>query len=182
MISLYKDFGGRSGEIRTPDPLVPNRTMMDAVAANLVGFKRNRQEREKNKVNFLSRRSHKIAAIATVLTIASLVAEAAPRIIDGDTVVLAGETVRILNIDAPELRRPGCDAEKRLAVLARKRVSELIGDGSSVTLIRGDGKRMKDRHGRTLARLLVNGADIGDKLVADGLARPWEGKRRSWCN
>lgn len=164
------------------DPLVPNRTMMDAVAANLVGFKRNRQEREKNKVNFLSRRSHKIAAVATFLAVTCIAAEAAPRIIDGDTIELSGETVRILNIDAPELHHAGCDAEKRLAVLAKKRVKDLIGDGSSVTLVRGDGKRMKDRHGRTLARVLVNGADIGDTLITDGLARPWEGKRRSWCD
>ena len=71
------------------------------------------------------------------------------RVIDGDTIVLSGETVRILNIDAPELHQAGCDAEKRLAVLARKRVRELVGDGSKVTLIRGDGRRMKDRHGRT---------------------------------
>lgn len=124
--------------------------------------------------------------VTTLLTLLPLAfpgsALASHRIIDGDTIELSGETVRILNIDAPELHHSGCDAEKRLAVLARKRVSDLIGDGSSVTLIRGDGGRMKDRHGRTLARVLVNGADIGDTLIADGLARPWEGRRRSWCD
>lgn len=119
--------------------------------------------------------------VATALVIGGPALAAAPRIIDGDTIEVEGETVRILNIDAPELHHSGCDAEKRLAVLARKRVRELIGDGSALTLLRGDGNRMTDRHGRTLARVLVNGADIGDALVADGLARPWEGKRRSWC-
>ena len=133
-------------------------------------------------MDFLSQRSRNIAFAAALLVAFAVPAAAAPRIIDSDTIELAGETIRILNIDAPELHHARCDAEHRLAVLARKRVGELIGDGSSVTLIRGDGHRMKDRHGRTLARVLVNGADIGDKLVADGLARPWEGRRRSWCS
>lgn len=163
------------------DPPVPNRPMLDQRSANLVGFKPNEQERERNIVNFLSRRSRKISLTGVALVALSFATQAGTRIIDGDTIVIDGETVRILNIDAPELRHAGCDAERRLAVLARKRVREMIGDGSSVELIRGDGPRMKDRHGRTLARVLIDGEDIGDALVADGLARPWEGKRRSWC-
>jgi endonuclease YncB( thermonuclease family) len=155
---------------------------MDAVSANLLSFNPEDQEQGKNKVEFLSQRSHKIALVYAAMMAIAMPAHAAPRIIDGDTIEVDGETVRILNIDAPELHHAGCDAEKRLAVLARKRVRELIGDGSSVTLLRGDGNRTKDRHGRTLARVLVNGADIGEILVMDGLARPWEGKRQSWCN
>jgi endonuclease YncB( thermonuclease family) len=39
---------------------------------------------------------------------------AALRAIDGDTVEVDGETIRILNIDAPEIRHAQCDAERRL--------------------------------------------------------------------
>ena len=31
-----------------------------------------------------------------------------------------------------------------------------------------------DRYGRTLARVTVNGRDVGAYLVSRGLARPWE--------
>jgi len=66
----------------------------------------------------------KLPHLLLILSLFALPAAAAtPRVIVGDTIVLAGETVRILNIDAPELHRSGCDPEKRLAVLARKRIA-----------------------------------------------------------
>ena len=42
--------------------------------------------------------------------------------------------------------------------------------------------RMTDRYGRMLATISVNGRDVGDMLISENLARPWEGKRRSWCD
>lgn len=36
---------------------------------------------------------------------------------------------------------------------------------------------MKDKYGRTLARVLVDGRDIGEILIEEGLARPSKGKR-----
>ncbi|PAP96113.1 thermonuclease family protein [Mesorhizobium wenxiniae] len=41
---------------------------------------------------------------------------------------------------------------------------------------------MKDRYGRTLATIEVDGRDVGDILIGEGLARPWTGKRRPWCD
>ncbi|MEO1905391.1 MAG: hypothetical protein ABGX08_00005, partial [Citromicrobium sp.] len=38
-----------------------------------------------------------------------------------------------------------------------------------------------DRYGRTLARLTVDGRDVGTVLVSMGLARPWRGRREGWC-
>ncbi len=44
------------------------------------------------------------------------------------------------------------------------------------------GRRAKDRYGRTLARVAVDGRDLGELLVGVGLARPYHGERRqSWC-
>lgn len=34
---------------------------------------------------------------------------------------------------------------------------------------------------RILATITVDGRDVGKILIEEGLARPWEGKRRSWC-
>jgi endonuclease YncB( thermonuclease family) len=39
-----------------------------------------------------------------------------------------------------------------------------------------------DRYGRTLASVTVNGRDVGEILIGEGLARPYQGGRRgSWC-
>ncbi len=38
-----------------------------------------------------------------------------------------------------------------------------------------------DRYGRTLAAIRVEGHDVGDILVSEGLARTWAGRREPWC-
>lgn len=103
-------------------------------------------------------------------------------VIDGDTVRRGGETYRIANIDAPEIKSAKCDAEARLALVAKRRLEQILASGK-VKIISGDPAtgRMRDRHNRILARIFVNGRDVGDTLVMEGLARPWEGRRRSWC-
>lgn len=118
--------------------------------------------------------------ISITLSLAASSALAATHIIDGDTVVIDGEKIRINNIDAPELRHAACDAERRLAEVAKRRLGALLASGA-VVIIRGDNGRMKDRYGRTLARLTVDGRDVGEILVIEELARPWEGKRQPWC-
>ena len=45
-----------------------------------------------------------------------------------------------------------------------------------------DSGRLKDRYSRTLATIKVDGRDVGKIMIAEGLARPWTGKRRPWCN
>ncbi|MBS9720142.1 thermonuclease family protein [Tianweitania sp. BSSL-BM11] len=105
-----------------------------------------------------------------------------PSITDGDTIRIGRERIRIANIDAPELRKPQCDAERRLAAVAKARLAKLLASGK-ITLHRGDPQdgRLKDRHGRTLATITVDGRDVGDILVEEGLARPWSGRREPWC-
>ncbi|RVH56255.1 hypothetical protein CN213_16035 [Sinorhizobium meliloti] len=117
-----------------------------------------------------------------MITAALLLTAASIAVIDGDTFDVAGERVRIANIDAPELRRAQCDAERRLAELAKRRLEELLA-GDDIEVVPGDPGtgRKKDRNGRTLAVIKRGGADIGELMIAEGLVRPWEGKRRSWC-
>lgn len=97
---------------------------------------------------------------------------------DGDTFTLDGERIRIAAIDTPERSTPQCDAEKRLARLARSRLAQLLGDGSAIALERHPSP---DRYGRTLARVTVNGLDVSTVLIREGLAVHWGGKRHSWC-
>lgn len=129
-------------------------------------------------------RTHSIRALATFALVTVLLtgnASAAVRTIDGDTIEIDGETIRILNIDTPEIRHAQCDAERRLGEVAKNRVRQLLASGA-IGIRRGDGGRMTDKYGRTLAVVDVNGVDIGEQLIAEGLARPWTGKRRTWCN
>ncbi|KAB2732359.1 IS5 family transposase [Brucella intermedia] len=97
--------------------------------------------------------------------------------IDGDTFTFRSERIRIANIDAPEIGHPKCDAERRLGLVARKRLAELLG-GGEVEIRRGDPKsgRVRDRYGRSLSIVYVDGRDAGEMLISEELARPWCGK------
>lgn len=113
------------------------------------------------------------------------------RVIDGDTVqLLSGERVRIYNIDAPETHKPRCQAESVLGEAAAGFLTVWLNHGG-VTISRCEvgTSRCKDRYGRTLATIsTVNIGDVGDKLVALGVALPWQPGRAAkdarasyWC-
>jgi endonuclease YncB( thermonuclease family) len=99
-------------------------------------------------------------------------------VVDGDTIWLGGEKIRIADIDAPETHDPRCACEKQLGDRATLRLQQLLNRGS-VTLRPID--RDRDRYGRKLRLVLVNGMSVGDTLVAEGLARRYAGHRRPWC-
>lgn len=99
-------------------------------------------------------------------------------VVDGDTVRLGDERIRIIGLDAPELHGH-CRAEKRLAIRARDRMAQLIA-GDHVEVIRS---LRKDKYRRTLAIIRVNGVDVARVMIIEGLARPYHGERRqSWCD
>ena len=108
-------------------------------------------------------------------------------IIDGDTVSIDRERIRILNIDAPESRGARCEAELVAGLKAKARLAQLLRAGD-VTIRRCDGRRCQDPYGRTLARIEAGGRDVGEILVREGLALPWAsgpGARQArvlyWC-
>jgi endonuclease YncB( thermonuclease family) len=99
-------------------------------------------------------------------------------VVDGDTIWLAGQNIRIADIDAPETHEPGCSAEKRLGDQATRRLHELVNSGT--VSLKGIG-RDSDSYGRKLRIVLVDGRSVGDTLVEEGLARWYKGGRRGWC-
>lgn len=102
------------------------------------------------------------------------------RVIDGDTIVIGAEHIRIENLDAPEMPgRAKCPHEAELALKAKAEMQRLV-DSGPVTLKRMT-KRPKDRYGRTLADVLVGGRDVAPGMIAAGVARPWRGKSSNWC-
>ncbi|MEP2457423.1 MAG: thermonuclease family protein [Shimia thalassica] len=99
--------------------------------------------------------------------------------VDGDTVHLAGETIRLLGFDTPETYRAQCDAERARGDAATERLRELLARASSARLAY---LPRRDRYGRDLARLMLDGEDVADIMVGEGLARRYSGgQRQSWC-
>ena len=112
---------------------------------------------------------------AAALSFPALALERA-RVVDGDTIRVDGEPVRVMGLDAPEMRGR-CPAEIAAARRAKDRMAELIAGG--VTLRRHG----RDRYRRLLAVVTDSrGRDVAVVMIREGLARPYGGERRqSWC-
>lgn len=98
-------------------------------------------------------------------------------IIDGDSFVLDGETIRLQGIDAPEIGGARCLAEKLLGRQAKQYLQSRLLPGARIDVERLD----TDKYGRTLARVRVDGRDLADDLVDQGLAMPYNGRKTDWC-
>ena len=100
-------------------------------------------------------------------------------VVDGDTIWLDGEKIRVADIDTPETHGPKCAAEGELGARATRRLHQMVNAGPfSVSQI---GNRDTDRYGRKLRVLTRGGRSLGDQLVSEGLARTWAGRREPWC-
>ena len=82
-------------------------------------------------------------------------------VIDGDTIIVNGVHVRLLGVDTPELGEPGGSQAKSFMIdLIYYQQVYLFCDGW-------------DKYDRLLCDVSVNGVDVGDTLVREGLARVW---------
>jgi len=99
-------------------------------------------------------------------------------IVDGDTFWLSGERIRIADIDTPEINPPRCEEERIKGEAAKRRLRELMNAGPFSLVA---GTRDEDQYGRRLRTVVRDGRSIGEILVGEGLARRWDGVRRSWC-
>lgn len=99
-------------------------------------------------------------------------------VVDGDTFYLAGAKVRIAGIDAPETHPPRCAREAQLGEAATAKLRALLNSGA-VTMTSID--RDRDRFGRLLRNVAVDGADVGAAMVGAGVARDYASGKRSWC-
>ncbi|MCA9241211.1 MAG: thermonuclease family protein [Planctomycetales bacterium] len=99
-------------------------------------------------------------------------------VIDGDTIRYGGDIIRIADIDTPEVRNYGCAEEKVRGDAATARLLALMNAGA-FTL--APYERDRDPYGRALRIVTRDGQSLGMTLVAEGLAREWDGARRGWC-
>jgi micrococcal nuclease len=100
-------------------------------------------------------------------------------VVDGDTIWLDREKIRVADIDTPETHEPKCQAELELGLRARARLHALVNAGPFDA--RPIGNRDADRYGRKLRVLVRDGRSLGDILVSEGLARTWTRRRQPWC-
>jgi endonuclease YncB( thermonuclease family) len=108
--------------------------------------------------------------------LAELVIAGSLVVVDGDSLRMGAERIRVLGVDAPEIACR-CEAECRRAWAAKEFVQRALANA------RVDIERAgKDKYGRTLAHVYVNGRDLGEMLIAAGHGLPYHGERRqSWC-
>lgn len=100
---------------------------------------------------------------------------------DGDTFRLtSGERIRIADIDAPETqtRQAKCRREIKRGEAASRDARTLL-EGKTVTFV-----RVGRSYNRTVARVRLNGRDLGETLIARGAARPWLRRqpKPDWCS
>ena len=104
-------------------------------------------------------------------------------VVDGDTLTLAcpgrmAERARLVGFDTPELFSPGCAGELVSATRAKRHLSRLVGRADHLGVVRHG----RDRYGRTLVALSVDGRPVAREMISAGLARTYDGGRRGgWC-
>jgi len=139
-------------------------------------------------VLLVSLQAQKVSADSILLTPSNVV-----RVYDGDTLTvnLAGLYpvfghelgVRIIGIDTPELASSCATAElkaaeKRKAEQARDMVRTLVANGELVVL----SELARDKYFRLLAKVEIDGVDVGETLIQKGLADRYDGGTKvSWC-
>ncbi len=105
------------------------------------------------------------------------------RVIDGDTVAMACRGLgsfraRLMGHDTPETYRARCRAELALGQRATARLRQLLAGAEDIAF----SFHGTDRYGRMLTRLRIDGRDVGQRLISEGLAVQYSGGRRiDWC-
>jgi endonuclease YncB( thermonuclease family) len=103
--------------------------------------------------------------------------------VDGDTVKV--NQARVFNVsfraagyDTPELRHAKCPAEREAALQLKKRVQMAIDAGTFTAELTG----RKAGFGRPEAIFKIGGRNLGNQLIAEGLAVKWRrGVKPDWC-
>ncbi len=115
----------------------------------------------------------RVVILALVLAPAAALADITGRasIIDGDTLTVAGQRIRLAGIDAPELQQPCYDEAGyswTCGTAAAKALAAHLGDHPAACEPTGT-----DRYQRIVATCYLGIEDIGGWLVLNGWALDW---------
>ncbi|QOL26196.1 thermonuclease family protein [Thalassotalea sp. LPB0316] len=120
-------------------------------------------------------------------TFGSVVISRVVSVYDGDTFrvdidhwpALVGQSapIRVKQVDTPEIRGK-CASEKALAQRAKLFTQALLLNSQQVELRNIE----RGKYFRILADVYIDGQSLASQLIANNLARPYQGgKRRGWC-
>lgn len=125
-----------------------------------------------------------IAAFFASITLAHAdpISRDAFTVTDGDTIRVVGEAkgTRLVGFNAPETNDARCDAERDLGRQATDRLKGIVAAAASLDLTKvacacrpGTEGTDKCNFGRSCGTLRADGRDVGDVLIAEGLAVPF---------
>lgn len=112
------------------------------------------------------------------------------RVIDADTILISAPFIpkplkqqiplRLTGVDTPNIKRfANCDREAKLGEEAKRFVVDVIGK-SKKQEIKFVGM---DKYNRILGQVYLDGKNLSDILLENGLAKPYTGgKKESWCH
>ena len=96
----------------------------------------------------------------------------------GDSFYLGGKTVRIAEIEAPQLYGAACPKEADLGRASALKLQQLLNSGEIALSKTGQDL---DSYGLLLRDVSVNGRSVGQAMVTARLAREIGDSTRSWC-
>jgi endonuclease YncB( thermonuclease family) len=174
VVSLQKSLPRAVSRSSSVAPTDPRRLLAAAMMLSLVGL---------GLVPHVAEAWNGLAPTSTLRSPAGTARCQATEIVDGDTVTLAcpgriPERTRLTGFDTPELFSSKCRNERSTAARAKAYLGRLIGRADNLGVVR----KGRDRYGRALVALTVDGRSVADEMIEAGLARPYDGgRRRGWC-
>lgn len=98
------------------------------------------------------------------------------KVIDGDTVIVGGQRWRLEGIDAPSIGgRAHCPDENALGMRAKARLEQLLAEGARRSCLHVDILDLGEKYKRKLVRIFVDGVDVRETLISEGLAQIYDG-------
>jgi len=95
----------------------------------------------------------------------------------GFNIVMPESNIRISNINAPETRTKYL-VEKEAGLLVKEWLHIAIINGS-VFILKTDDKNERDKFGRPIGILYIDGVDIGAVMILNKFAVPYYGKKKA---
>ena len=97
-------------------------------------------------------------------------------VVDGETIYVDGEKMKIAGIQAPRIDDARCDAERSRGIDTAVRLAALLNRGPVTA-----GRPFRDRAGDLVRHVEVDGQDLGEAMVAAGMVRG-ENESSDWCS
>ncbi len=121
----------------------------------------------KDSLNPMLNMKKLIGILVLIFLSSNIVSAKSLRVIDGDSIILNGEKIRFLGIDAPELKQTCLknNEEVGCGMFAKMMLVKKIGNNTPICI----GKE-KDFYKRTLAECFVKGESLSKFLVRSGYA------------